>query len=385
RTYYGSLGGPIWIPKLYKGTNRTFFWLALEGYRDTQGNSGQTSVPTLRERQGDFSQTFRDAAHTSQLIIFDPTKARDANGNRVPFTGNVIPTAQLDKVGYNIAQTFAAPTSQARFYGDNNISYSGVLPSKAGQGDVKLDHRIADWWNVNLSFLRYHSNEPGENWFPNLPSTPEQWVLDRIVDATQINTVLTVNPTTVLALRYGFNRFPNDSYTRSKGFNLASLGFSPTLVSSVPRPQFPGVQFQNFYNGSDHPMGAPGNNAYYVPYSRNFVGSVAKYMGRHSMKVGADWRSISDDGIDFDGSNASTFFAFDDVFTRQNATRPGGGADLASMLLGYPSRATGFRGSKLFENVVYTSAFFQDDIRINSKLTINAGLRWEHETGLKER
>src|SRR6266481_4122891 len=53
RTYYGSFGGPIWIPKIYNGRNRTFFWGALEGYRDTQGNSGQTAVPTALERQGD--------------------------------------------------------------------------------------------------------------------------------------------------------------------------------------------------------------------------------------------------------------------------------------------------------------------------------------------
>jgi hypothetical protein len=383
RTYYGSLGGPIWIPKVYKGTNRTFFWFALEGYRDTQGNSGTTAVPTLLERQGDFSQTFTDASHTSLVIQYDPSKARDANGNRVPFGGNKIPTAQLDKVGLAIAQQFAQPTSVARFLGDTNVAYSGVLPSKAGQGDVKLDHRLTDWWNINISFLRYHSNEPGENWFPSLASSPENWVLDRRVDATQVNTTLSVNPTTVLALRYGFNRFPNDSYTRSLGFNLGSLGFSPTLVSSIPRPTFPIINYQNFYPGDQ--MGAVGNNAYYVPYSRNFVASIAKYMGRHSLKVGADWRSISDDGIDFDGSNGSVSFNFDDTFTRQNAARSGGGSDIASLLLGYPTQATAFRGGKLFENIVYTSAFFQDDIRISPKLTINAGLRWEHETGLKER
>ena len=375
RTYYGSLGGPVWIPKIYKGKNRTFFWFTLEGYRDTQGNAGSTAVPTLAERTGDFSKSFD--RNGNQVIQYDPLGIRDANGNRTPFPNNIIPTDRIDKTGFAIAQTFAKPTSTAAF-GDTNVSYFGQLPSKAGQGTVKLDHRVTDWWQANVSFLRYHSNEPGENWFPNLPSTPEQWVLDRRVDATQVNSTISVNPTTVLAVRYGFNRFPNDDYQHSLGFNLASLGFSPTFVNSVVRPTFPIVRFQNYYPGDQ--MGV-GDNSFYVPYSRSFVSSIAKYIGLHSLKAGADWRSISDDGIDYGAPN----FSFDDKFTRKNAATSGGGSDIASLLLGFPSGASAFRSTKLFENVTYTSAFFQDDIRLNPRLTINAGLRWEHETGLRDR
>ncbi len=381
RTYYGSFGGAVWIPKVYKGKDRTFFWVALEGYRDTQGNSRTTAVPTLAERTGDFSKSFDSRGNL--VVQYDPLGTRDANGDRSPFPLNIIPPERIDRTGLAIAQAFAKPSRTAAF-GDTNVSYSGILPSKAGQGTVKLDHRITDWWIANLSFLRYHSNEPGQNWFPELPSSPENWVLDRIVDATQVNNTLTVNPTAVLAVRYGYNRFPNDSYSRSLGFNLGSLGFSPTLASAIPRPTFPIVTFQNYYPGDN--MGPPfNNNTYYVPYSRNFVVSIAKYMGRHSLKAGADWRSISNDGIDFDGTRGSVAFDFDDRFTRQNAARSGGGSDLASLLLGFPAIATAFRGSKLFENVTYTSAFFQDDIRINPRLTMNAGLRWEHETGLRDR
>jgi hypothetical protein len=380
RTYYGSFGGAVWIPKVYQGKNKTFFWVALEGYRDTQGNSGSTAVPTLAERTGDFSKSLDKSGNL--VVQYDPLGARDASGNRTPFQGNIIPANRIDRTGLLIAQTFAKPTSNAPF-GATNVAYSGVLPSKAGQGTVKVDHRIRDWWSANISFLRYHSNEPGENWFPDSPSSPNQWVLDRRVDATQVNNTIVVNPTTVLAVRYGFNRFPNDSFVHSLGFNLGSLGFNPALVASIQRPTFPNVTFQNYYPGTT--MGAPGNNAYYVPYSRQFVSSISKYVGRHSLKGGFEWRSISDDGIDFDGGNGTLAFTFDDQFTRQNAARAGGGSDLASLLLGYPSQATAFRSTKLFEYLTYTSAFFQDDIRINPRLTINVGLRWEHETGLKER
>jgi hypothetical protein len=381
RTEYFSFGGPIWVPKVYRGRNRTFFWAAGEFYHDTQGNSGSTAVPTMAERVGDFSKSFD---HSGNLVVqYDPLAPRDANGNRTPFPGNVIPANRIDKVGYNIAQTFGAPTSAAAF-GDTNVNYSGVLPSRAGQETIKLDHRITEWWSANLSYLHYHSLEPGENWFPNQPSSPENWVLGRKADATQINNTLTINPTTVLAVRYGFNRFPNDSFTRSRGFNLASLGFSPAVVSAFQHVVFPPVTFQNYYPGDQ--MGAAGNNSYYVPYSRQFVASIAKYIGRHTLKAGGEWRSISDDGVDFDGGSGFMAFSFDDRFTRRNAAvSGGGGSDIAGLLIGSPASASGFQSTKLFENITYTSAFFQDDIRVSPRLTINAGLRWEHESGLKER
>src|SRR5258708_1342289 len=95
RTYYGSFGGPIWIPKVYKGKDRTFFWVALEGYRDTQGNSGTPAVPTLLERTGDFSKSFDKNGNLA--LQYDP-KNLDASGNRVPFQNNVIPGTRIDKV-----------------------------------------------------------------------------------------------------------------------------------------------------------------------------------------------------------------------------------------------------------------------------------------------
>src|SRR5260370_28971257 len=99
-------------------------------------------------------------------------------------------------------------------------------------------------------------------------------------------------------------------------------------------------------------MGGAGNNSYYVPYSRQFVASIGKYIGRHSLKVGGEWRTISDDGIDFDGGNWFMAFTFDDRFTRTNAAvSGGGGSSLASLLLGFSSQTSRFQSTKLFDNV----------------------------------
>src|SRR5438477_9783832 len=128
RTYYGSFGGAVWIPKVYQGKNKTFFWVALEGYRDTQGNSGSTAVPTLAERTGDFSKSFDKSGNL--VVQYDPLGARDAGGNRSPFAQNMIPASQLDKSGLAIAATFAKPNKIAPF-GATNVGYSGILPSEA--------------------------------------------------------------------------------------------------------------------------------------------------------------------------------------------------------------------------------------------------------------
>ena len=89
-----------------------------------------------------------------------------------------------------------------------------------------------------MSYLRYYSLEPGDTWF-NSPATQSGWRLLRRVDTTQFNNLFTINPTTVLALRYGFNRFPNFDYNSSQGFNVAALGFSPTCGGDLPTVRRP--------------------------------------------------------------------------------------------------------------------------------------------------
>jgi len=383
RNYYGSFGGAIRVPKVYDGKNRSFFWATFEGYRDTQANSGTTAVPSAAERNGDFSQSFVSATNRSVRTVFDPATAQ-ANGARQPFPGNIIPANRLNPVGRAIAATSPAPINAPRFHGDpNSMPYSASLPSKADQKTIKFDHRFSDMWSVNLSYLRYNSIEPGETWFPSTPSSPQQWRLDRRVDSTQLNNTMTLNATTTLALRYGYNRFPNYGFQASQGFNPESLGFSGGFVRSIPSKTFPSVSFQNFYAGDN--MGT-NNNFLVVPNSKNLHGMLAKFIGRHNLKFGADYRLIRLSGADF--GNSSGQFSFSDQFTRRDFTTGDGGAtgsDLASLLLGAPAGATGFVPTVMHQFVRYTSGFAQDDIRINSKLTVTLGVRWEYETGLMER
>ena len=148
-TWGASFGGPVWIPKIYNGKNRTFFWIAEEHYDDTQSNSGVFATPTLLERKGDFSQ--------SSVTIYDPLAPLQANGSRSPFAGNIIPTSRLNPVGLNVAATYQLPQTAPSKYGANDLSATTTLPARANQMTGRLDQEITSWWHMSLSYLRYFS------------------------------------------------------------------------------------------------------------------------------------------------------------------------------------------------------------------------------------
>jgi trimeric autotransporter adhesin len=374
-TWGASFGGPIRIPKLYNGKDKTFFYLATEHYDDTQSASSQFATPTAREIAGDFSQSYN--SNGSLRVIYDPLNV--VNGVRQPFPGNIIPADRLNPVGLAIAATYEAPQTAPSSYGANDLTGSGRLPCRAVQYTGKIDEDFTEWWRASISYLRYFSLEPGNTWFPTV-SSPDQWRLQRRVDATQINNLITINPTTVLTVRYGFNRFPNYSYDVSQNFDLSSLGFAPGFVSQVSKSlaQFPYVSMSNLYS-----LGVDDNNSFYVHASDNFSANISKYKGRHSLKIGFDFRKIKTAGND--ANDAAGSYSFNGIFTKSSPTSSGtGGADLADLLLGYPSSGAIYTSTKLTDFADYYGAYIQDDFRVTSKLTLNLGLRWEHETGLQE-
>ncbi len=378
-TYAFALGGRVWIPKLYDGRNKTFFWLAREGYDDTQSNSSQLYTPTALERQGNFSQTLAQGG--GPLVIYDPASSvthADGTITRTQFPNNIIPLNRLNPVGLAMANTLATPATTPAYYGANDLTVAGSLPARAHQTTAKLDEQFTDRWRANLSYLSYLSLEPGNTWFNSI-STPDQWRLLRNVNATQINTTFTVSPTLLLSARYGFNRFPNYGYQVSSGMNLASLGFSPTFTNQVLSPTFPVVGLSTVYNS----LGGLGtnNDFFYVHYSKNASVSASKFLGKHSLTGGFDWRSIHTSGLDYGAGGGA--FNFNGVFTKANPDGSGG-ADIADMLLGLPHDASITVPTKLNDFVGYYGGYIQDDFRLSSKITVNYGLRWEHESGLEE-
>lgn len=378
RNYGGSFGGPVWIPKLYDGRNRTFFWLGAEAYRQRSALTQDYAVPTALERGGDFSQSrMRNGA---PLEIFDPLTTRSVGSGFVRdlFPGGVIPASRINPIGRAMAGFFPNPQRAVAFHGAPNFTGAGVLVDRADQVTAKVDHEVTKWWRANASYLHYGSTEPSGNLFGSV-SAPGITLLGRKVDSTQVNNILTPNATTVVSVRYGFNRFPNEVATEADGFSPARLGFTGPWLNDIQYVKFPVVGMQNMTN-----MGA-GGTSWTVFHSKNLLASVSKFLGRHSIKTGFDYRVFNIDFISYGSSSGS--FSFNDAFTRRDPTRAndGSGSDVASLLLGYPSGASAQVATKFFQFFRYYAGYVHDDFRVNSKLTLNLGLRYEYETGLAER
>jgi hypothetical protein len=379
RNYGGSIGGPIRIPKIYNGKGRTFFWVTGEAYRQTESAGTRISVPTELERRGDFSKSLSRntaAAAGSLQIIYDPLTTTSA-GVRTPFAGNILPANRLSKIGLALASYYPSPNAQGSFYGDPNFDATVPAKNRADQTTWKLDHEIARWWKASASYLHYGSQEPGNRWFSNIAS-PNQGLLRRKVDATQVNSTLTATPTTVIAIRYGFNRFPNFSAPISLGFDLASLGFPTSYTSLVTNPSFPSVTVDslNGYGG--------GSTTFSIASSRSLNVTVSKFMGKHNLKAGFDWRTLHSDRKPSSGPGN---LGFTDVFTRSTprTSTLGTGAGIATMLLGYPTSGDITVGSYFYNYIRYYGGFMQDDWRVTPKLTLNFGLRYEYETAPQDR
>ena len=367
KTWGASFGGPITIPHIYNGKNRTFFFLGTEHYDDASSDSANFNVPTALERVGNFSQSFDSPGQLH--IIYDPL-----TGN--PFAGNIVPTSRITNVGQNIANTYPLPVTTPSTFGANDIALSSSIKARAVQYTAKLDEDFTSWWRMSLSYARYYSLEPGDTWF-NSPSTESGWRLQRRVDATAVNSIFTINPTTVLTLRYGFNRFPNFDYNSSQGYKISTLGFSPAFASSVnpAAAEFPAINMSSLYS-----LGDSGDWDYYDEASHNFSTAVDKFVGRHSIKAGFDYRHLATSGSGINCTTGCYSFNTDSSLGASNT-----GTDLTDLLLGLPYDRQADTASTLTDYIPYYGAFVQDNFRLNSKITINAGLRWEHEGGVSEK
>jgi len=359
--YGASIGGPVIIPKLYNGKGKTFFWMAAEGYRQKSPLTNSYAVPTALERKGDFSQSFD--ANGKLVTILDPNTGQT-------YTGNAIPSSLLSPVGLAIAAAFPLPNKTGVAYAGNNYNGSDILTDRADESVFKLDHQFVSWWKANASYLHYGSREPGGNPLQSIAGTGGvSYLLYRKVDAIQLNNTVLINPTTVLNVGFGFNRFPNNSLDTSSGFDQATLGFPASYVSVLQKKSFPAITMTNFAS-----MGTS-NSGPSVFYSRTLVVGLSKALGRQNLKTGFEFRSISVDFTDISSSNGS--FTFGNDFQSKN--------DLVNLLEGYPSSGSTTTTTKLATNVPYYAGYFQDDYRFTDKLTFNLGLRYEWEAGISER
>ncbi|MEO8026288.1 MAG: TonB-dependent receptor, partial [Bryobacteraceae bacterium] len=382
RNQFGaSAGGPVYIPHLYDGHNKTFFFFAYEGVRErSAANPFRTTLPTELQKMGDFSKTLNAAGQ--QVVIYDPlTTTRQANGTftRTPFAGNVIMPSRIDPVAKAVSRYYPSPTSAGDpFTQARNFFATSTAPNGINQIDAKVDQNIN---NNHRFFVRVSRRKlqfglvdyfPGDSLIAQGGNIQHQ---DSIGAA--VNYTWTVSPTFLMDFRAGFSRMHLQFEPRSLGFNPTDLGLPSYVAGYADVLQFP--QF------SPSGYASLGNGSFDFRRNSFETGSLSwsntKVLQRHILKFGAETRLqrvFNNETNQPDGS-----FSFGrDMTQGPNATTASqtAGDGFASFLLGLGSGGI----TKNYKNVAtrsrYYAAYIADDWKVTSRLTLNLGLRYEIDT-----
>ena len=381
-----SVSGPVRIPKVYDGRDKTFFLFAYEGIRDSRprfdaGNS--VYVPTQQLANGNFSGL--------GVTIFDPLTGIVGNGSngcannvicRTAFNGNIIPAGRINPVARNILSYFGSPKQPGLI---GNI-FDSALTEKTAKYDnytFRVDQNIS---SKNRLFVRgsWYDRKSVYNDYTATAYSGVNFLF--IARQGVIDDVHTFNPTTILNVRYGYNRFirGQDQEPDARGFDLTTLGFpsslnnlNPVDIRRFPRIDFPAnTVLSNGMSNEFRPVG-----------SHSFSAILNKAIDTHSIKFGGELRIYREDD-NFQSNDQTAQFVFDNTYTRPTSATSSdtnGLQALASFLLGYPTTLNIVRRADYSEYSKTWGFFIQDDWRVNNKLTLNLGLRYELETPLVER
>jgi hypothetical protein len=403
------IDGPVSIPHVYNGHDKTFFMAAYERIQLHQPVPFSGLVPTTAQVGGDFSSLCSNfvsgvCAPGAGVQIYDPLTA-DASGNRTPFPNNQIPAARINAAGAALASYYPAPnTSQGPNV--NYISSDTSSPNKYYSFVTRVDHSFSDRNKLNATFFKAVLNQiqPHEG-FPKLAGpTGVGYTVYRNNTGGSLDDVIVLSPTLVVDARVGLIYHPFGLIYPGNTFNLSTINMSGT---GLPYQSFPGVFACDACTTIGGASGtSPGTSSQYAglaagssgQISADTLGSasvlVSKTLQKHSLRVGFDW-NVTRYNVQNPQSGLGTFL-FNRQFTQKNSlsTTVGGDASsgnpFASLLLGYPSTTSSTSGA--YSNQVayalqqlYYAVYVQDDWRVSRKLTVNAGLRWDYESPFSER
>lgn len=363
--------------------NRTFFLGSYEGLRERTLANTIFTVPTALQRAGDFSQTF--ASSGALIRVFDPfsTRAQGSGFVRDQFPGNVIPQSMIDPVARNVVKFYPQPnTVTSAVTNVNNYINTGVRSFDQDQIDGRVDHNFSNQRRL-FSRLSWRKNTDAPPvFFPRDLAIAEGRVIQGVKQpSASIDYTETLTPTAVWTARAGVSRSIFDYNNQGLGFLPSSLGLPKAIDGVVDRQMFPRFGVSGFVNlgGNDH--------RYSTFNTFTLLSNLAVIRGNHNLKFGWEGRLIR---VNVWEARSAGTFNFAAGFTQgpnPNQASSTAGHGMASLLLG-----TGTTGNVLIRNwknvasqSFYHGFYFQDDWRITSKLTLNAGLRYEMDLPRTER
>lgn len=376
-TYGFSVGGPVFIPKLYNGKNRSFFFFSFEGAREGNGQGPVLNVPTPKMRTGDFSE-FRG-------LMYDPFSVHQVAGvpTRDPVPNNIIPMSQQDPVAQKIMPYWPQPNNpnvNPATPWVNNYVQSSKWPQTRDVWILKFDHRLSA---KNQMFFRINSGDAFFNFnydFPGI-ATPGRNVVHRPNKGIAFDNTYLISPSTVLDIRAGYAYGKEQQEPYSARFDLASLGFPQSFINGTQFKNFPTISITGFETlvGGVGWKEQPG-------YNYSLQTNLSTQRGKHLFKTGVQFNLFR--GNFLSSTNPSGTFSFNVANTggpRADTPVATSGLGMASFLYGYASGGSIDYATGLSIQNFYTGLYVQDDYRISSKLTLNIGLRYDYQTPTTER
>lgn len=389
-----TLGGPVVIPHIYNGRNKTFFFASLGLFFSRQGAAGLlATVPTPAMLNGDFSHL--TSASGAVIPIFDPdTTAPDGNGSyvRQQFPGNVIPANRITNMAKIVSSYIPAPSLAGElnnFY-DHRANtwpyYNTTAPL------IKIDQSISD--KQKLMFSYTHQTRPRLLWGNPAPGLGPQPVwgqtqtnpLDQIYDQqdtswkVRINHDYVISPTLLNHFTIGidreFNIGPNGTAGQGWDNKLGIAGIT------ADNGAFPALTFSG---GTAAPaaMGR-GYDVKFYALDYTFVENLTWIKGKHTMKFGVEADRDRINQLQLNNTQGS--FTFSNLTTSQPDSPSYGswGSSVASLLLGDVSQAGLFIAAETGLRDFRIGAFAQDEWRATPKLTVSYGLRWDYDPSISE-
>lgn len=384
--------GPVYIPKIYDGRDKTFFMVSFERYASHTAINYSSRVPTAAERTGDFSALCTGGFNSAGLCqsgvqIYDPNSPVDASGNRSVYFPNNNIASRISSTGAAFLAYFPAPNvpGSTALSNPNYISTQTSYPSTYPSLIVRVDHAISSKNTVSAILFRsgLTQNYPMQGFPKGIGPTGYGYNVYRNNRGGSVDDVHQFSSSLVLDSRLGVLWHPFGLvYPGNQNFDLSSLRMSST---GLPYVTFPGISFSDSYAGLA--AGAGGQISTNMTAALSEI--LTKTIGRHTLRFGFEGNLIR-----YNVQNPQSGFGafnFDRRFTQKNSIATNVGADassgdpVASMMLGYHSSANYNISAAYALNQIYTAPFVQDDWRFTNKLTLNLGVRWDYESPFTER
>lgn len=384
RNQFGaSLGGPIW-------KNKTFFFTDYYGWREVKGQTFINTVPTALQRTGNFSELSN--------VIYNPFTTRISNGRiiRDPFPGNVIPPGLINSVAANVVSIYPLPNLPGLLFNNRVDTLSRNLDNNGG--NIRIDHRFSEKDSMfgrfsYENFQLFDTKGQGGCCIPTPASAAGQFNLGPYIAGGQ-NTLLKASglalnethifsPTLVNEFIAGYARTNPLTLQSDYGHDAAtSLGIQginiSRFTSGIPTINISGIPGDPSYTSlNGGPAFLPANPR---QTSYQLQDSVSWVRGQHTLKLG--YRLIKDDVSPFTNTNTRGSLTFGLNLTN-NPLNGNDGNGVATLLLGYLANGNGAGGSRGFLQTPYyltvweNAVYVQDDWKVNRRLTLNLGLRWD--------